>query len=225
MINIVNILKLISYSLMKNKNVVFKAILGLAVASLTTCSIILYKNNKKLSESLKMANNNIEVYQNIANGFMEQNNELMLTVDQLNNSKDSLLTALKNNANKNNIKIKDISTAATQTQSIYVSNNKGVGGYLVDILKAGETYSDSINFNTLTTVYYDISNDSVNIGLDIQNTQYLYTFKHKEYKNKKNFLQRLFTFDFKKIYKYEYKIENTNDLIHTDDVRVIEIIK
>lgn len=60
--------------------------------------------------------------------------------------------------------------------------------------------------------------------LDLKNTQYLYVFKKKQYKNKKNFIQRLFTFDWKKEVRYKYDIVNTNDLINTNDVRVVESI-
>ena len=42
--------------------------------------------------------------------------------------------------------------------------------------------------------------------------------------NKKNFIKRLFTLDFKKIDVYKYNIVNTNNLIQTSDVRVIEAI-
>ena len=74
----------------------------------------------------------------------------------------------------------------------------------------------------MSTVYYTIGKDTVNIQLDIKNTQYLYTYKTKEYKNKKNFFKRLFTFDFKKVEKYKYKIINTNDLLKESDIRIIE---
>jgi hypothetical protein len=65
----------------------------------------------------------------------------------------------------------------------------------------------------------------VYIGLDIRNTQYIYLYTTREYKNKKNFLQRLFTLDWKKVTKHKYEIENTNDVIKTEDVRVVEISK
>ena len=39
-----------------------KAILGLAVGVLIGWSVMLHKQNKKLSESLEMARNNIEAY-------------------------------------------------------------------------------------------------------------------------------------------------------------------
>ena len=35
---------------------------------------------------------------------------------------------------------------------------------------------------------------------------------------------RLLTFDFKKVTSHRYVIENTNDLINTKDVKVIEVI-
>lgn len=53
----------------------------------------------------------------------------------------------------------------------------------------------------------------------------MYTYKTKEYKNKKSFIKRLFTLDFKKVTKNHYEIVNTNDLINTSDVRVVEIVK
>ena len=110
--------------------------------------------------------------------------------------------------------------AATQTQSINVIESKGVGGDIISIKDS--ILKDTINFNNLTTVTYSITKDTVSIGLDVRNEQYLYVFDRKEYKNKKSFIKRLLTFDFKKIHKTEYKIENTNNLIKVTDVRVVE---
>lgn len=122
------------------------------------------------------------------------------------------------------IKDKQLSTAATQTQTIVVNDGKETEVDLSEVLK-DTTYTDSIKYNDLTTVVYTISKDSVNIGLTIENTQYLFVYSTKEYKNKKSFLKRLFTLDFKKIWKYKYEIVNSNDLINTDDVRIVEIRK
>ena len=120
---------------------------------------------------------------------------------------------------KYGINASNVSTVATQNQVLNVNKSKGVGG---DILVKDTIYSDSIHYNDLTKVFYTIGNDTVNIRLDVQNTQYLFTYKKKVWKNKKNFFKRLFTLDFKKIWKYEYKIVNTNDLFKEDSVRVIE---
>jgi hypothetical protein len=64
------------------------------------------------------------------------------------------------------LKSKSILTAATQSQVLNVNDSKGVGGDLVTILK-DTTYTDSLKYNDLTTVYYTIGRDTVNIGLDI----------------------------------------------------------
>lgn len=170
-----------------------------------------------------MAQNNVEVYQGITNGATEQNGVLKLTVDQLQQANDSLLKELQKESHKNNIKLSKINTAATQHQSILVNGAKGVGGDTIYITTDSGSYTDSIHLNDLTVVYYDISKDTVSVTLQMDNTQYLYTFKHKEWKNKKNFFKRLFTLDFKKVWKYEYQIINTNDLINTSDVRVVEL--
>ena len=200
--------------LVVHRNKLVKAILGLSVGILLAWGISLSKQNKKLSESLERAQNNIEAYQGSLAGSQQANNVLRLTVDELQNQNDKLLHKIDSVRNKLNIKTKQLQTAATQTQIINVIQSKE---------KKDSIYSDTIKFNDLTTVAYSIAKDSVTIGLDIQNQQYLYTFQDRHYKNKKNFLKRLFTFDFKKVTEYKYQIVNTNDLIKTDSVRVIEM--
>lgn len=206
----------------KNRKSLFKAICGLSVGLLMAWGITLSKQNKKLSESLEMAQNNIEAYQGIINDSQQANNVLQLTVDQLQNSNDKLLQKLDSVRDVKKIKNNQINTAATQTQTLYVNSSKGVGGNIIEILK-DTVYTDSIKYNDLTSVYYTIGADTVSITLDIQNTQYLYIFSKKQYKNKKSFLKRLFTLDFKKVKVNRYEIDNTNDLIKTKDVRVVEI--
>lgn len=144
-------------------------------------------------------------------------------MNKLKEYNDKLVRQIDSVRKKEGIKSKEIQTAATQKQFIDVNKSKGVGGDIITIIK-DSTYKDSIQYNNLTKVYYTIGKDSVNIKLNIDNTQYLYIYKHKEYKNKKNFFQRLFTLDWKKIQRYKYKIVNTNDLIKEDSVRVIESI-
>lgn len=108
--------------------------------------------------------------------------------------------------------------AATQTQTLDVKDSKEIDSSLIK----DSVYSDSIVFNPYTTVNYTISPDTVTIGLKISNDQYLFIYKTKEYKNKKSFIKRLFTFDFKKVEKVKYIVKNTNDLIKSGDVRVVE---
>jgi len=67
------------------------------------------------------------------------------------------------------IKPKQLTVAATQTQLLNVNDGKGVGGDLTTMLK-DSIYTDSIKYNDLTTVYYTIGKDTVNIALDVRNT-------------------------------------------------------
>lgn len=207
--------------LVVHRNKLVKAIYGLSVGLLLAWGITLSHTNKKLSESLEMAQNNIEAYQGSLQGSQQANNVLKLTVEDLQYQNDKLVHQLDSVRGELKIKSKHLHTAATQTQVINVKEDKGVGGDIISVKDS--IYNDSIKFNDLTTVYYTITKDTVSIGLNVQNTQYLYIFVDRHYKRQKSFLKRLLTFDFKKVNSYKYNIVNTNDLIDTKDVRVIEL--
>lgn len=215
----INTIIAILKKLIANRKTLFKAISLLSVGLLLSFSINTYKQNKKLSESLEQSQNNVEAYQELYNDSQQASSVLKLTIDQLQNSKDSVIQKLDSVRKELKLKPKQIKTAATQTQVINVIKSKGVKG---DILVKDTIYTDSIQYNPLTTVHYTIGKDTVSIGLNVENTQYLYIYATKEYKNKKNFIKRLFTLDFKKVKKYKYKIVNTNDLLKNDDVRIVE---
>ena len=215
MITIKTILKY----LLNNRKTLFKAISGLCVGLLLCWGVTLHNQNKKLSQSLETAQNNIEAYQGLLSDSQQASNVLKLTVEQLQNSKDSVLHKLDSVRKELKIKPKQVHTAATQTQVLNVIGSKGVGG---NIIVKDSIYTDSILDNPLTKVKYTIGNDTVNIAIDLRNEQYLYVYTKREYKNKKNFFKRLFTLDFKKVTKYKYNIVNTNDLLKSKDVRIVE---
>lgn len=215
-----NILTILTW-LKSHYKIAAKAILSLSAALLLIYGITLYKTNKKLSESLEIAQNNIEAYQGSLNDSQQANNVLKLDMNKLSEQNDKLIQQIDSVRKINKIKSDNLHTAATQTQTIYVNNSKGVRGDIIEILK-DTVYTDTLQYNNLTKVYYSIGTDSVNIALDVKNTQYLYIFKTREYKNKKSFFKRLFTLDFKKVDRYKYKIVNTNDLLKEDSVRIIE---
>lgn len=198
-------------------------VLGLLMASSLSFGIFYHNKANKLSEELKIANNNIEAYQDIVNDSQQASGVLKLDMNKLKEYNDKLIQQIDSIRKQNKIKSKELQVAATQKQILDVNKSKGVGGDIITIIK-DSTYNDSIQYNNLTKIYYTIGKDSVNVRLKLDNTQYLYIYKHKEYKNKKNFFQRLFTFDWKKKYVYKYKIHNTNDLLKEDSVRVIESI-
>ena len=212
------IITILKYQL-KNRKTLFKAISGLCVGLLLCWGITLHNQNKKLSQNLETAQNNIEAYQGLLSDSQQASNVLKLTVEQLQNSKDSILHKLDSVRKELKIKPKQLHTAATQTQVLNVIGSKGVGG---NIIVKDSIYTDSILYNPLTKVKYTIGNDTVNIAIDLRNEQYLYVYTKREYKNKKNFFKRLFTLDFKKVTKYKYNIVNTNDLLKSKDVRIVE---
>ena len=211
--------------LISHKKIAFKALLSLLVGLLVVFSINIYRQNKRLSKSLEMAQNNIEAYQGILNGSQQANNVLKLDMSQLRNINDSLIQKIDSVREQLKLKPKVIKTTATQTQTIYVTASKGVRGQdIIKTIQRDTVYKDTIQINPLTKVNYTIGKDTVSVNLDIKNQQFLYVYKHRQYKNKKSFIKRLFTLDFKKVDMYKYQIVNTNDIIKTSDVRVIEAI-
>lgn len=209
--------------LKSHQKIAANAIFAAAVGFFIFWGINIYKDNKKLSEQLEMVQNNVEAYQGALNGSQQAYNVIKLDMKKLSEQNDDLIHKLDSVRDELKIKTKELKTAATQTQVINVNQQQGVGGDLTEILK-DTIYKDSILYNPLTKVYYTISKDTVEIGLDVQNTQYLYLYNHREYENKKSWIKRLFTWDFKKVTKYKYEIVNTNDLLDTKDIRIIESI-
>lgn len=207
--------------LLVHRKKLFKAFIGLLVGFSLWFGVSTYNQNKVLSERLETAQNNIEAYQGSIQESWQANNVLKLDIKELQHQNDKLLHDIDSVSKAANIKPKQIKTAATQTQTLSVIGKKEVDRDIIEILK-DTIYTDSIKYNDLTTVHYSIGTDTVSVKLDIKNTQYLYIYTTKEYKNKKSFLKRLFTLDFKKVKKYKYNIINTNDLLNTQDVRVVE---
>lgn len=211
--------------LISHKKIAIKALLSILVGLLVVFSINIYKQNKRLSKSLEMAQNNIEAYQGILNGSQQANNVLKLDMSQLQNVNDSLIQKIDSVRKELKLKPKVIRTTATQTQTIYVTASKGVRGQdIIKTIQKDTVYKDTILINPLTKIDYTIGKDTVSVNLDIKNQQFLYVYKKRQYKNKKSFIKRLFTLDFKKVDMYKYQIVNTNDIIKTSDVRVIESI-
>lgn len=198
-------------------------VLSLLVAFCLASGIFYHNKAKRLSEELKIANNNIEAYQDAISDSQQASGVLRLDMNKLQDYNDKLVQQIDSIRKQSKLKSKEVQVAATQKQILDVNKSKGVGGDIITILK-DSTYNDSLQYNSLTKVYYKISKDSVNIKLDVKNTQYLYVYKHRQYKNKKNFFKRLITFDWKKKDVYKYKIYNTNDLLKGDSIRVIEAI-
>ena len=201
----------------------YKIVTGAFLCVLTACSLtygtIMHNKNKSLSESLEMAENHIEAYQGLQDSLQQANNVLQLRAEDFKNTKDPVINNIVKKLKDDNIKIKNVQTVATQNQSLIVSSLEPSK----IVLYKDTIYNDSIIYNNQTKLYYTIGKDTIRTTLDVQNNQNLIIHTKRIYKNKKSFLKRLLTFDFKKVTKYLYNIDNSNDLIKTDSVRVIEI--
>ena len=133
-----NILTILTW-LKSHYKIAAKAILSLSAALLLIYGITLYNTNKKLSESLEIAQNNIEAYQGSLNDSQQANNVLKLDMNKLSEQNDKLIQQIDSVRKINKIKSDNLHTAATQTQTIYVNNSKGVRGDIIEILNRKKT--------------------------------------------------------------------------------------
>ena len=141
--------------LISHKKIAIKALLSLLVGLLVVFGIHIYKQNKRLSKSLEMAQNNIEAYQGILNGSQQANNVLKLDMSQLQNVNDSLIQKIDSVRKELKIKPKVIRTTATQTQTIYVTASKGVRGQdIIKTIQKDTVYKDTILINKDRLYYW-----------------------------------------------------------------------
>lgn len=172
-------------------------------------------------------NQNVEYYQNVSNGQVDQNRVLRLTVDEFRQSNDILVQRIDSIRRELRISENRLQTAITANQVLQVSKTD-----TVTVVKTvdGFTFDKTIEFNpqTILDIYYehytdDARVDSIRAELEITNEPSLLVYSKREYKNKKNFFQRLFTLDWKKITTTNYTLVNSNELIENTDVRVLNI--
>lgn len=140
--------------LLKHKRFTFELILGSLLALSICYGTIVHSSNKKLSESLEQAQNNIEAYQDMISNSDSVNSVLQMDLKNLQNSNDKLIQQIDSVRKQSKIKKTSLASAATQTQAIIVNKSKEITGKdLITILK-DTTYIDSIQYNKYTTVYY-----------------------------------------------------------------------
>ena len=204
--------------LLSHKRIAVEAILSLLVALSFSFGIIVHKKNNRLTESLKMAQNNVEAYRELVNNSRQANRVLQLTVEDFKRTCDKVIQRTKQIVDSVGVKPKQLKLTATVTQT---ANVKKVEKHNLQLSK-DTVCTDSIIYNPETKLYYTINKDSLSTTLSISNQLYLIVYQKKEYIRKKSFIKRLFTFDFKKRNVVSYKFVNSNSLIQQDSVRVVE---
>lgn len=175
---------------------------------------VLYDKNVKANKAIELYSNNEESYKNIISGNIKKNNILIVRIDDLENSKDSLLAKLNNKIKDSSVKKKSITSASitsttfSDTTKIHISEKQllNIDTCVVKnkYTSIGIKYKDSV-----LTVVPSISDE--------------FTFIYhidREYRIKP-FFKRLIKFNWRKDSKLRYEFDNSNKLIKVNDLRVI----
>lgn len=195
-----------------NIRIVTVSIIGLLVVTIFVQNNQLSKKNNEIDRLL----NNVQAYEQLANNKEQNNRVLQLTINELNNSKDSLIQQV--NEVKKELKVKDKNL--TQTQVI----NTVIKDTITTVITKDRDFEEELKLNPLTTIKVTRTDSILTAKIDIQNQQILFVEEKKVWKNKyKNGWVRFWHFDFKKIRIRQYQIENSNPLIKVTDTRIIEV--
>lgn len=208
------ILKIVNWFTKNFKVVAVSFIMLLAAISFYMHNQLEYKD-----KYINALQNNIEFYQSVSENERSRNIVLQMTVDELNQSKDSLLQQITKIQKQLDIKNKKlISTNVINTQ---------IKDSIKTIIKPiDRDFIKELNLNQLTTIIVSRIDSTLSVKLDLQNQQILFIEDTKEYKKKyKNGFIRFLHLDWRKKHVRKYNIYNSNDLIKITDSRIVEIIK
>ena len=171
----------------------------------------------KKNEQIERITANMRAYEDMLDTSTANSRVLQLTVQELEDSRDSLLRQ----ANKLQKELKIKSKNLTQVQVI---NTEAKDSAQVVIKPVQVDFSEIIKINDLTTVTVSRKDSILSAKLHILNQQILFVEERKEYKNKyKNGWIRFWHFDWRRIRIRKYQIENTNPIITVTNTRIVEV--
>lgn len=197
----------------------FKVVAVSFIMLLTAISFYMHNQLEYKDKQINALQNNIEFYQSVSENEHNRNIVLQITVDELNQSKDSLLQQITKIQKQLDVKNKNlISTNVINTQ---------IKDSIKTIIKPiDRDFIKELNLNQLTTIIVSRIDSTLSVKLDLQNQQILFIEDTKEYKKKyKNGFIRFLHLDWRKKHVRKYNIYNSNDLIKITDSRIVEIIK
>ena len=186
------------------------------ICLLTAAIFVLGSQLKNKNEEINRLSNNIQAYEQIVSSKEENNRVLQLTINELNNSKDSLIQQV--NEVKKELKVKDKNLKQVQVINTVIKDT------ITKVITRDRDFSETLKLNPLTTIKVNRTDSILTAKIDIQNQQILFVEEKKVYKNKyKNGWVRFWHFDWKKIRIRQYQIENSNPLIKVTDTRIVEL--
>lgn len=206
------IIKRIANWFTNNIKVVTIGIISLLTVTIFVLGSQLNKKNKEIDRLF----NNVKAYEQLATENEKLNTVLQLTVNELNNSKDSLIQQVEQARKELKVKNKNLQ----QAQVI----NTVIRDTVTKIITVDKNFDEELKINPLTTIKVTRTDSILTAKIDITNQQILFIEEKKEYKNKyKNGWIRFWHFDWRKIKVRKYQIHNTNPIIKITDTRIIEV--
>ena len=194
----------------------YQLIAAIIISILVAIVVLQHNHLKYKTKEIDRLTNNYEYYVNKASDSEEQNRILQLTVEEFEESKDSLIQEIDSLRKELKIK-KNQPTIIERVQQIVQLDT-------VVVVK-DNNFKLEIKPNNLTSIIINKQDSLLNHKFEILNDHTLFITKDKVYKRKyKNWFSRLLHFDFKKKYKYNYQIHNSNDLITVRDTKIIEFV-
>lgn len=207
----ITIIKSIINWFTNNFKVVAVCIIGIFTAIIFLQHNQLDKQNKELDR----LNNNIQYYQEQRDSINNNNRVLQLTIEEFDNSQDSIIQKLNDTRKELNIKKKQLKQVQSQTQQIKVDTT---------IIVKENDFKEVIKPNNLTSIIIAKTDSILTAKIDIKNEQTLFIQSKREYKRQyKNWFRRLLRFDFKKQTVFKYQIYNSNDIIKITDTKLVTI--
>lgn len=186
------------------------------ISLLTVAIFILGSQLNRKNKEIDRLFNNVKAYEQLATDSKQLNTVLQLTVNELNNSKDSLIQQVEQARKELKVKNKNLQ----QAQVI----NTVIRDTVTKVITVDRNFDEELKINPLTTIKVTRTDSILTAKIDITNQQILFIEEKKEYKNKyKNGWIRFWHFDWKKIKVRKYQIHNTNPIIKITDTRIIEI--
>lgn len=192
-------------------------VIGIIIVMISTIGLM-YKQLKSKDAEIAKVTNNKDYYESLVSATTEKNRVLQLSINDFQNSNDSVIQAMQKVKDELKIKDKELKSAISMRTEIHATDSTKINTNTVNF--------DSIptHLNNLTTIITSRKDSILYTTLDLVNVQTLFVINSKEYRHRyKNWFSRLLHFDWKKDTVYKYEIDNSNKLIKVLDTRVIEI--
>lgn len=167
-------------------------------------------------QQLKSENERLQTNLEYYSAFQTENIILRHTIEELEQSKDSLMQKIIETQRQLQLKPKTIK------EIVYVETV--VRDTLIETVPMTVDFDVTFTPNDQTSIEVSRRDSLLTVIPDIRNSQTVFVFEETRYRYD-TFWKRLIHFNWKKTTTNKYSIDNSNDLIQISDTRFIEIIE